>query len=711
VSIATDNPRHDWLTRLYVAVAIVAIVPIWCVRYLPTVDGPSHLYNSWILKQLIRGAHGPLSDWFRIDWQPHPNWIGHAVMALLMTVVSPIIAEKLFVTGIVLLFLYAIWRYAGVADEANRVFAFLAVPFAYNLMLQNGFYNFCAGVDLYFLTVAVWWRRRHRPDARTIAITSGLLLLCYFSHALPAALAAGSIGLLWLISLRGQRLLMHARHLIALLPVAPLLLWFGPVGGKYLQGPVRRGELFRWVARMRMLYTFDQRQLVFGMILSILLGTLIVATLIRRRWKWSDSNAFLLLSVVVVAIYAASQFVIPDVQERLSLFVVLMPLAWLDSRVPRRTVMAIGVVLALAYCGYIINRYRVAGSHLARFVRSADAVGRQATLLPFLYEIGPPGFFVPFYSHAIDYVALKKESVDIANYEPVLAYFPIALQAGVVPANIFDIAPPQSTPNPAFYASRAQFIFIWRLDSNPDLRARMAPLYRRVGGSGDGAVFARVDEDYERILLPLVGTTSDRGAPAGMWWRVEQSVRNIGGAPITVLISECTPTPCALDLAPGAGTKIAADAPYAYALVPRSDAANAQFATTLRRADPAGMGAAVAVRAVREQEFRAGHLVIDSVPFTDPFRVTLRVWTQGERPQSIVVAVRDAAGRKLGEKSLAIDGNGAGAFVDLVHDFADVPQRREPVSITVDAAGGAKLWALVSSADPNTPTPAILYPR
>src|SRR5207248_2934981 len=147
------------LRRLYIAVAIFAVIPIWCVRYLPTVDGPSHVYNSWILHELIRGAQGPIADWFRIDWRPHPNWIG---------------------------------------------------------------------------------------------------------HALPVVLAIGSIGLLWLMTLRGRRPLVHARHLIAFLPVAPLLIWFRTAGAAYLRGfATTRGELLRFMARMRILYAFDERQLVY----------------------------------------------------------------------------------------------------------------------------------------------------------------------------------------------------------------------------------------------------------------------------------------------------------------------------------------------------------------------------------------------------------------------------------------------------------------
>jgi hypothetical protein len=708
------SPRS--LRRLYIAVAIVAIIPIWCVRYLPTVDGPSHVYNSWILHELVRGAHGPIADWFRIDWRPHPNWIGHAVMALLMFVVSPIIAEKLLVTGIVLLFLHSLWRYAGAAGEEGQLFAFLGVPFAYHLMLQNGFYNFSVGAGLYFLIVAEWWRRRDRPNARTIALIATLLLLCYFSHALPVVLAIGSIGLLWLITLRGRPPLVHARHLIAFLPVLPLLLWFRSVGAAYLRGfATTRGELLRFMARMRILYAFDERQLVYTTAIAILLAALIVATLVRRRWKWSERDAFVGVSIAVVFIYIASAAAVADVQSRMSLFVALTPLAWLDLRLPRRATTALSVALAMlafAYSFYIIDRYRYTGSYVKRFVRSGDAIGERSTFLPVLYEIGPPDTFVPLYFHAIDYMALKKEAVDITNYEPVLAYFPIGLRPDVEPGNILAVGNPWKL-NIEAHVSRAQYIFTWRMDADPELPGKLAPYYVRVGGRDSGAVYRATGSiaDAVPILLPLLGTTVDHGAPGGMTWRVEQSVRNTGPAPVMLLLHACEPAPCRIDLAPNGSAPIAENAPYAYVSVSRSDAANVQFTTVVRRVDTAGNGASVSVPAVREDEFRAAHLEIDAVPFADPSRVTLRVWTRGERPQSVLVTLRDAAGRTLATKQLALDGHGAGTLVDVVHDFGDVAQRREPVRLAVDAGKETKVWGFVSAVEPNLPAPVLYLPR
>jgi hypothetical protein len=685
------------MRRLYIAVAGAAVVPIWSVRYLPTIDGPSHLYNSWILYSLLRGAKGPIADWFQINWRPYPNWIGHAAMSLLMFVVTPIVAEKLFVTGVVLLFLYAMWRYA-----APSPFVFLAVPFAYSLMLQNGFYNFCTGAALYFLIVAVWWRRRDRPGAATISFIAALLLLCYFSHALPAILSMASIGLLWLLTLRGRRFRTHALHFIALLPILPLLIWFGPTGGSYLQGEVKHGELLRFLARLRILYAFDHRQLAYATAIAILLAALILGTFIRRQWRWTERDAFIILWLALVALYLLSGSVVADVQDRMALFVALAPLAWLDLRLPRRATAAAGAVLAvlaLAYCGYLVERFRFTGRYVTQLVRSAEAIGHRSTFLPLLYEIMPPDTVTPVYSHAIDYAALKSESVDITNYEAVLGYFPIRPRPGVT-----LIGDPWELRIPDFPA-RAQYLFVWRGDADPALPAKLAPFYARVGGSGSGAVYRAIRA--ERILLPLLGTRIDHGAPGGMTWRVEQRVSNGGESPVTLLLTPCERGACTIDLPPGGSAPIASSLPYAFASVRPQSAEQLQFTTVLQRVDVPG---AVSIPAVRERDFRDGRLIIDGVPFRDPYRVALRVWMIAGSAAPVVVALRDPSGRTLAAKQLNPDANGAVALTNLVYDFGNVAQRREPVNVAVEA-GRARVWGFVSAIDPNVPTPALHFPR
>ena len=87
-------PRQQ-LARIYLALSVLQLVPIWAVRYLPTVDGASHVYNAWILRELLTHRGALVQHYFQIDWQPHPNWIATAAMALLMTIVPPIIVPMI----------------------------------------------------------------------------------------------------------------------------------------------------------------------------------------------------------------------------------------------------------------------------------------------------------------------------------------------------------------------------------------------------------------------------------------------------------------------------------------------------------------------------------------------------------------------------------------------------------------------------------------
>ena len=67
-----------------------------------------------------------------------PNWFGHVVMAILMFALNPLIAEKLMLTGYVVLFLYS-GRYLIISvDPAKKGLPFILFPFVYQLPPTDG---------------------------------------------------------------------------------------------------------------------------------------------------------------------------------------------------------------------------------------------------------------------------------------------------------------------------------------------------------------------------------------------------------------------------------------------------------------------------------------------------------------------------------------------------------------------------------------------
>lgn len=73
---------------------------MWTVAYIPTLDGPSHTYNGWLLRQSANSEAFPLFHRaYELNPLPVPNWNGHVVLAGLMLLVPPIVAERLLVSG------------------------------------------------------------------------------------------------------------------------------------------------------------------------------------------------------------------------------------------------------------------------------------------------------------------------------------------------------------------------------------------------------------------------------------------------------------------------------------------------------------------------------------------------------------------------------------------------------------------------------------
>src|SRR4051812_29909866 len=148
---STESPRQErWVGALYCTLALLYVTPFWIVHYLPTVDGPCHTYNAWILRHHGDPRYPLFQRYYEVNAAPFPNWLGHGIMALLMFVVPPLVAEKLLVSAYALTLLGGIWYLVGsVRPGGSRWLVFLAFPFVFNHLFQYGFYNFSLSLALF----------------------------------------------------------------------------------------------------------------------------------------------------------------------------------------------------------------------------------------------------------------------------------------------------------------------------------------------------------------------------------------------------------------------------------------------------------------------------------------------------------------------------------------------------------------------------------
>jgi len=667
-SVLCPLSSDRWIAWLFLAVALLQLAPVWAVRYYPTMDGPAHLYNAWAMRELVLRHDNAVTRTYAIDTHPYPNVLDHVVLAMLLGIFEAPVAEKVFVSAVILLFLGGMWMFAGAADPRASLFAFLAVPLAHHALLKSGFYNFSLSAALYFVIVALWWRRRDRADWQTITLIGLLLLLCYFAHPMSTVLAIGSIALL-------SR---NPKHYLAFAPVLPLLAWFT----LRTRGHSHPSRWSAWnhltfLGQTQNIVTYAGWQLKFGAALcalTLLLMAITIAVERRRR----DADVFLLILIAMLAAYMLG----PEstaggamVLERIALFIPLLPLPWLTPRLGRAGRAAFAIVMAVVCVANAVwlarNDRRIARETTA-IVRAGRTIPPDHTFFPIPVDRQPEGTFMALLWHTGEYVAIERRLVDLNNYEPRTRYFPLKYRD----PRLYGV---ESIANDAtdFPVDRmeefAQFLFTWKMPDDAPVLARLDGPYHLEAISKDARIYRRRMFDFDEVLLPLAGTKADADGPDGGRWGVEQEVRNRGVRPATVELHGGGP----FTLAPGEAKRITSDERYVVAHV----AGDVGITTVVHRIDPNGTVSRLSIPSVPFSAFRRRRIEFDALPRDQ--RLTLRLWCYG--------VVGDV---QVGDRTVALDANG---FAE-VHDFNLGSGAPHPAFVRVDAGDDDTiLWGIVTA--------------
>ncbi len=188
-----------WMTAA--AVLLPVLLAIWAVPGFMTQDGPTHLYNAWILACSF-SPQSPYHDFFVVQWQPLPNWAGHLALAGLLRVVSPWSADRIMMSLTLLGFAFSLawlrWRVRGGPGIVGA--SILAAILSLNFPWLLGFSSFLLGCCLLPITLGVWWAGRDRLELPRMASLALLLILGYFSHFVSLGLTMAALGFLALFA-------------------------------------------------------------------------------------------------------------------------------------------------------------------------------------------------------------------------------------------------------------------------------------------------------------------------------------------------------------------------------------------------------------------------------------------------------------------------------------------------------------------------------
>ncbi len=412
---AVPGGRREWPRRHMEAICAIAtaaaLIPIWLFRWFPTQDGPSHLYNSYVLAHYYDASSTLIRTYFDLNLRPFPNWTTYALMALLLRVLPPLVVQQIILSICVISIPAAVIYLQKSFKPAADATALLGILLAFSYVLFMGFFNFVVGAALFAVATGFWWRRR---NARYLYALYGLLIAIDLSHDLAFAVTLLAIAVLAAIERRW-------RVFVELAP-AFLILLIDAATRPHGQALFRS---FRWHVRQLLLFFASGHVLIAGVaLLGVILG--IIWPFVRSR-----PNPFAVISLLIFIAY----FVLPWgysaegwmragwISERLLFLTILTLPAWI---VLPRPAIAMSVLFVAVGAHLTMTSLQIAklNNYIADITRCAVLIRPHSTIHTFF----PESYMSPQVTatlHLTGYLGLQTDVVDLDDYEAYLTDFPV----------------------------------------------------------------------------------------------------------------------------------------------------------------------------------------------------------------------------------------------------------------------------------------------
>ncbi len=436
-----------------IALLVVYLEPIWVFPFLPTQDGPSHVANAAIL--LNYGRPGSrYAEFYELRREPIPNWTSHIVLAGLLLVVPPLIAERLLVSALVVAFVAGFRYYLGAFGPGVRRLWPLGLLLVYNRSLLMGFYNFYLATALFWIILGYTIRRRDAIGRRECLCLCGLFLIQYFSHLVGLLLSvpAAAWFLLWAPGKGRARKLgwLTLAALPSLCLTAYYLLssgFFGPKGALWVNSarPLLNDwnnivELILWeltALNENLFGAYEISWLPIGILSAFFIEVVLVASWLAKPNPGDVEYRPLRRAALAIALaFAAVYLVAPEhlgehggyLRTRLVPFVIMAfaPCVRLPSsrfglasiKVGMSALLAINLVSVCLF-------FDAAGRDLVEFTGALNSPELEGNLTMASARGRDPKIPVDYLHHALEFYCIRGGNISLQNYEAGTKHFPV----------------------------------------------------------------------------------------------------------------------------------------------------------------------------------------------------------------------------------------------------------------------------------------------
>lgn len=434
---------------------VIGLLPLIFTKYYLTLDGPGHIYNGNIIKEMILGNHIEFTNLFKFNTLPVPNWISHFLFASLNMVFPDYITEKIVLGSYFILFPFFFRKIVLWFAPQNKTFSYLGVLFAHNHLLYFGFYNMVFGIVALFGTIYFILNYVNKINFRQIYILAILLLLVYFSHILILLITIVIAVLLPLASLKTEKAenglivsnwsMFYTKLKVILVAMIPTVILTGlyilNVDSLEEAGRMDLKELINWIIDVRPLLTLcycaDWKYFTHGLfaLFVLMMGTNLFL-LIRDNCHMSEGKlqikipkpTFSYIWALFFIAFAILFLIVPNANlmpDRLIVLVYIFLCFWLATLTyPRwlhKTAFIIILIIHIALSFWHTRAMRATSKQIVQMKEVTLHIEPGSLLLPFNYASSSNWL----HSHSPCYLGSGKPIVVLENYEAQLKWFPL----------------------------------------------------------------------------------------------------------------------------------------------------------------------------------------------------------------------------------------------------------------------------------------------
>jgi hypothetical protein len=451
----------------FYANVVLNLLPVISTRFVPTLDGPAHLYNATLIKYLLFSQNELLSSFFCFTRGPVPNWSGHFILSVFNLFLPGWAAEKILLVGY-LVGLPIAFRYLVKAINQNNYFlCYLIFPFIYSYLFFLGFYNFCIALVFLFWTLGFCIRKQNVPlNKKDLFSLFILFTVTYFSHVFVFMVLLFIIFMQLVFDLiskeKSSNSLAFFKEskkkagilLFTSFPAILMVIYYfysHPTMTNFSY--INKDELIRWLRNVRPVigYNFIDEERYAEKIAYVLIVLCLIAFYKKTRELYQNFNrsalfrekissllhstdVWLFASIGMLILY----FKLPDsdgsagyVTVRLELLFFMLLILWLSAQNLPLRLTTIMVIVTLFY-SFQLNSYeeKIIGELNATATtcyEAADYIEPNSIVLPINYAShGMMG-------HFSNYLGLEKPVVILDNYECATGYFPLQWNDRIIP--------------------------------------------------------------------------------------------------------------------------------------------------------------------------------------------------------------------------------------------------------------------------------------